>query len=173
MEQKKPLTHITAGLLIAAVLVVYSIIVNFLGVASNPGISLIQNAVIIGGLIYVVMQHGKDNNYQLSFGNLFAFGFKTTTVFTLIFVAFTVIFFLLFPDLKEKTFELARAEMEKNDKITDEQIDQAIEMSRRFFWVGVVGGSMFFMVIIGAIGSLLGAAFTKKRPQNPFEQQSV
>ena len=96
MEQKKPLTHITAGLLIAAVLVVYSIVVNFLGVASNPGISLIQNAVIIGGLIYVVMQHGKDNNYQLSFGNLFAFGFKTTTVFTLIFVAFTVLF--IFPE---------------------------------------------------------------------------
>lgn len=173
MEQKKPMTHITAGLLIAAVLVVYSIIINFLGATSNPGVSLIQYAIIIGGLIFVVLNHSKEHNNQLSFGNLFAFGFKTTAVYTILFVAFTVIFFLLFPELKEKTFEIARAEMEKNDKITDEQIEQALEMSRKFFWVGVVGGSMFFMVIIGAIGSLLGAAFAKKRPQNPFEQQSA
>jgi hypothetical protein len=39
--------------------------------------------------------------------------------------------------------------------------------------VGVVGGSTIFFIIIGAIGSLLGAAITKKRPNNPFDQPSV
>lgn len=173
MEQKKPMTHITAGLLIAALLVIYSIIVNFMGVSANAGVSLIQYAIIIGGLIFVINQYGKSKNNQVSFGNLFAFGFKTTAVFTIISIAFTVVFFLLFPEMKEKTFELAREQMEKNEDITDEQIDQALQMSRRFFWVGVVGGSMIFLIIIGAIGSLLGAAFAKKRPQNPFEQPSA
>jgi predicted MFS family arabinose efflux permease len=173
MEQSKPLSHITAGLLIAAVLVIYSIIVNFLQLTSHAGVSFIQWAIIIGGLILVVNLYGKAHNHRVTFGNLFAYGFKTTAVFTILFVAFTVLFFLLFPDLKEKTFEMAREQMEKQKGVTDEQIEQALAMSRKFFWVGVVGGSMLFMIILGAIGSAIGAAVTKKQPHNPFEQPII
>ncbi len=173
MEQKKPMTHITAGLLIAAIIVVYAIATQFLGMAQQTGIGLLQYVLIIGGLIYFVNQHGKAYDYTKSFGNLFAFGFKSTAVFTIIFIIFLIIFFLIFPDLKEKTFETARTEMEKNEKFTDEQIEQGIDMVRKFFWVMVVGGSMLGLIIVGCIGSLLGAAITEKRPQNPLDQLSV
>jgi hypothetical protein len=172
MEQTKPMTHITAGLLLAGLLVVYSIIVNFLGLTGQSGINLIQYLIIIGGLVFVIKRHGREHNYQVSFGNLFAFGFKSTAVFTIIFIAFTVLLFLLFPDLKEKTFEMAREQMEKNKRFSDSEIDSAIEMARKVFWVGIVGGTMFFLILIGAIGSLLGAALTKKYPQLPFDQQN-
>ncbi len=173
MEQKKPMTHITAGLLIAAIIVVYAIATQFLGMAQQTGIGLLQYVLIIGGLIYFVNQHGKAHDYTKSFGSLFAFGFKSTAVFAVIFIVFLIIFFLLFPDLKEKTFEAARIEMEKNEKLSDEQIEQGIDMVRKFFWVMVVGGSMLGLIIVGCIGSLLGAAITKKRPQNPLDQLSV
>ena len=173
MEQRKPMTHITAGLLVAGLLVIYSIIVNFLNLNGVPGINLLQYAIIIGGLIYVVKQYGKANNYTVSFGNLFAYGFKATAMFTILFIAFLILFFIAFPDLKEKTFEMARQQMEKQKNISDEDIDKAITISRKFFWVGVVGGTMFFLVIVGAIGSALGAYLTKKRPQDPLDQLSV
>lgn len=171
MEQQKPLSHIAAGLIIAGILVVFSTIINFMGLSASPGVGLIQPVVIIIGLIFIIRAYGKAHNYSLTFGNLFAYGFKTTAVFTIIAIAFSVLFLLLFPDIKEKSFDIARQQMENNPKLTDEQIDQALEISRKFFWVGVVGGSMLFMILMGAIGSLIGAAATKKQPNNPFEQQ--
>ena len=173
MEQRKPISHITAGLLIASLMVLYAIITNFLGLTSNAAVGFLQYILIIIALIFFINQHGKANNYQLSFGNLFSYGFKATAVFTLIFIIFLIIFFLLFPDLKEKSFEEARKRLEKNPSISEDEIDQSLEMVRRFFWVGVIGGTMFFMVLIGAIGSLIGAALTKKRPYNPLDQLSA
>jgi len=170
MEQKKPMTHITAGLLIAAIIVVFAIVTQFLGLAQQSSIGWLQYVLIIGALIYFVNQYGKAHDYTKSFGNLFSFGFKSTAVFTVIFIIFLVIFFLIFPEFKEKTFEVARTEMEKNEKLTDEQIEDGIDMVRKFFWVMVVGGSMLSLIIVGCIGSLLGAAITKKRPHNPLEQ---
>lgn len=173
MEERKPITHVTAGLIIAALLVVYSIVIQFLGLTQQKALGLLQYALIIGGLIYFVNQYGKAHNFTLSFGNLFAFGFKATAVFTIINIVFLILFFLLFPDMKEKTFEIARQQMEDNPKITEDQIEQGIDMARRFFWVGLIGGTMFFMILIGALGSLIGAAVTKKRPNTPFDQVSA
>jgi hypothetical protein len=173
MEERKPISHITAGLIIAALLVIYSIVVNFMGLTQQKSLGLLQYALIIGGLTYFVTQWGKAHNYTLSFGNLFAYGFKATAVFTIINIVFLIIFFLVFPEMKEKTFEMARTQMENNPNVSEEQIDQGIDIARRFFWVGLVGGTMFFMILIGAIGSLIGAAVTKKRPNNPFDQVRV
>lgn len=170
MEERKPVTHVSAGLIIAALLVVYSIIVQFMGLAQNQYLGLVQYALIIGGLIYFVTQWGKAHDYTLSFGNLFAYGFKATAVFTIINIVFLIIFFLVFPEMKEKSFEMAREQMEKNPNVSEDQIEQGIDIARRFFWVGLIGGTMFFMILIGAIGSLIGAAVTKKRPNNPFDQ---
>lgn len=171
MEQQKPISHIVAGLIIAGVLVIISTIIQFMNLATTPGVAWIQPIVIILGLLFLVRAYGKANNYTMSFGNLFAYGFKTTAVFTIITIAFSILFLLLFPDLKEKTFEMTRQQLEKDGKLSDEQIDQALEVTRKFFWVGVVGGSMLGMIIMGAIGSLIGAGATKKQPNNPFEQQ--
>ena len=173
MEERKPITHVSAGLIIAALLVVYSIIIQFLGLTQQKALGLLQYALIIGGLIYFINQYGKAHNYTLSFGNLFAFGFKATAVFTIINIVFLILFFLIFPDMKEKTFEIARQQMEDNPKITEDQIEQGLDMARRFFWVGLIGGTMFFMILIGALGSLIGAAVTKKRPNTPFDQVSA
>jgi hypothetical protein len=63
--------------------------------------------------------------------------------------------------------------MEENPNVSEDQIEQGIDIARRFFWVGLIGGTMFFMILIGAIGSLIGAAVTKKRPASPFENQSI
>src|SRR5215204_4081127 len=173
MQEKKPITHITAGLIIAAVLVVFSIIINFMGLTQQRSLGLLQYLLIIGGLVYFITQHGKEHNYTLTFGNLFAFGFKATAVFTIINIVFLIIFFLVFPEMKEKSFEMARQQMEDRGSVSEEQIEQGIDIARRFFWVGLIGGTMFFMILIGAIGSLIGAAVTKKRPVSPFENQSV
>lgn len=173
MEERKPIGHLQAGLLIAAVLIVYSIALNFLGQAGNQSLGMISYLIMIIGIVAFVIMHGKANNNELGFGDLFSYGFKTTSVLTIIFIGFLIIFNLIFPDLKEQAFEMARQKMEEQGNLSDDKIDQALEIMKKFFWIGIVGGTLIFFVILGAIGSLIGAAITKKEPVNPLDQSSL
>lgn len=168
MEQKKPVSHIVAGLIIAAVIVIYSILLNFLGLSQNQSLGWLAYLLLIGGLIFFVNQYGKANDYTLSFGQLFSYGFKATAIITLIMILFIVLFFAMFPEFKDKIMEAAREGMEKQGKMSDDQMDKAVQMFDRNFILFTGGGALFMYLLLGAIGSLLGAATTKKRPQNPF-----
>lgn len=170
MQENKPMTHITGGLIIAAALIVYSVILNVMGLGTNQTLGFVTYAILIIGLIVVINMYAKSKDNRVTFGELFAFGFKTTAVFTTIFIVFIVIFNLLFPELKEKGFEMARQQLEDQGKMSDDQIDQALAMGSKFFWVGVVGGTLLFFVILGALGSVIGAAVTKKKAVNPIDE---
>ncbi len=171
MEQTKPVSHVIAGLIIAAAVIVITLIMNFMGNAGSASGGWLTYLVIIGGLAYFVNRHGKETNYNSSFGNLFSFGFKATAVFTILFIVFLIIFNLMFPEFKEKAIEMAQKNLEDQGKLNEDQIDQALQMTKKYFWIFAIGGTMLGFIIIGAIGSLLGAAITKKRPNNPFDQQ--
>ena len=172
MEQRKPLTHTLAGLLIAGLVIVLSLIMMlFANSTSNPGSGWLTYLVIVVGLIISINMYAKSKDNFVSFGELFSFGFKATAVYTVIFIGFLILVSLLFPDFKTSAIEAVRTEMENQKNYNEEQAEMAIEMMEKYFWVFAVGGTMLAFVIVGAIGSLLGAAIAKKRPQNPFEQQ--
>jgi Protein of unknown function (DUF4199) len=173
MEQKKPISHFVAGLVIGAVLIVYTLILYFTGNQQNNALVYLSYLLLLAGLILFINLYGKAMNNQVTFGNLFGYGFKTTAFLALIMIAFTVIFFLAFPDVKEKMFDVAREKMEERGRMTDDQIEQGIQTWKKMFWVFVIGGIILFYAIIGAIGSLIGAAITKKKPVNPLDQMSM
>jgi ABC-type antimicrobial peptide transport system permease subunit len=81
--------------------------------------------------------------------------------------------YLIFPETRDVAIDEARKQMEKQGKMSDDQIDQAIEMTKKFFLPFAIGGSVIGTLIVGAIASLLGAAFAKKKPISPFDQQPV
>jgi uncharacterized membrane protein len=173
MEQKKPVSHLVAGLLIAAIMVVYSLILNFMDLWQNQAMGWLAYLIFIIALIVFINQYGKANDYRLGFGSLFGYGFKITAIVTLIVIIFMVVFFLAFPEYKEKMIETSRQAMEDQGNASDEQIDQAMGMMSRNFMLFAAGGALFGYLIMGCIGSLLGAAITKKKPQSPFEQTTL
>ena len=172
MEPKKPLTHVVAGLLIAGIVIVLSMVMMlFTKSTSNPGSGGVTYLVIIAGLILFINLYAKAKDNYVSFGELFSYGFKATAVYTVIFIGFLLLFSVLFPDFKANAIEAVRTEMENQKNYNEDQADKAIAMMEKYFWVFAIGGTMLGFVIVGAIGSLIGAAITKKRPVNPFEQQ--
>ncbi len=173
MENKKPVNALLAGVIISAVLIVFSILLNLLGQDQNRGLQMLTYLILIAGLIFFITQYGKANDYQKTFGQLFGYGFKATAIITLIFIVFTVIFVSLSPELKEKTLEAARIEMEKDSRLDDTQVDDSVKMMEKFFMVGIIGSILLFFLIVGCIGSLIGAAVTKKRPVNPIDQLNM
>jgi len=171
MESQKPISHVVAGLLIAGLVIAISMVMMlFTKSANKPGSGAFTYLIIIGGLIFFINQYGRVNNYQRSFGDLFSYGFKATAVYTILFIGFLVLFAVIFPDFKATQMEVARTAMENQKGITDEQMDKGMEMMNKYFWAFAIGGTTVAFVIIGAIRSLICAAVTKKRPQNPFEQ---
>ena len=176
MEQTKPVNHFVAGLIIDAILIAYSLILNFTGQNQNQTLGLLSYVILIAALIYFITQYGKALNYNAGFGKLFGYGFKITAIVTLITLIFTMIFFTVFPEYKEQIMDAMRTEMEKQvdaGKVQESQADSIVSTYESRFMLLTGAGILFMYLLIGAIGSLIGAAVTKKNPPTPFGDQTA
>jgi hypothetical protein len=174
MEESKPLSHFRAGLLIAAFMVVFSLIIHMMGQGNASSVGWLGNIVFIGALIYFINKYGKANNNTSSFGELFSYGFKITSIVTLIMIIFMVILFASNPEYKATMLEGVTTEMENQvdtGKITESQAETMITQYDKNFILFTGGSALFMYLVMGAIGSLIGAAITKKEPKTPFDQQ--
>jgi hypothetical protein len=169
--EKKPVTHIVVGLIISAVLIIFSLIINFTGQIGNQALGYVVYAVMMGLLVYFIIQYGKANDNNLSFGKLFTYGFKASAIIALITVAFNILLFMVFPDLKDKMMDISREQMAKRPGMTEEMVEQGMDMFKRNFTLFMIVGGIFMPVIFGAIASLIGAGVAKKNPPTPFQQQ--
>jgi hypothetical protein len=81
---------------------------------------------------------------------------------------------ILFPEMTEKGMELAREQMEEQGQLSESQIDQSMEMAKKFMLPFAIGGTLIGYLAIGAIGSLIGAGVAKKNPNpTPFESDNL
>ena len=160
----------TGGIL-AGVLILYSVILIVTDQLANQSLSWISYVFMIGILIYFIREFGKANENSKTFGELFSFGFKASAFATIILLAFQVVFNLLFPETQDRIMEISREKMAEDPRVTEEQIDMAMSFTKKFYLVFLIAGTIFSTLIFGAIGSLIGAAVTKKNPSSPFQSQ--
>ena len=173
MEAKKPISHFIASIIIAAVIIIYSFMLNFLGKSQDKTLGWVAYILFAAGLILFINLYGNAKKNEVTFGNLFSYGFKTTALSTLIIILCLVAVIFLMPDFKQKILDGMRKGMEDQGKLTDEKMDQAVDWVSGHFLLIIVGGALFMYLLIGVIGSLLGAAITKKKPVNPLDQMSM
>lgn len=167
-ETNKPLPHTVAGMVTAGILIVFSLILQFSDLARNKEAAFIGIGLLEASIALFVYRHAKSVGGEL-FGSLFSYGFKATAVATLVMIAFQVLFFLFFPEYRDQMFEIAREQMVKQGQLTGEQVSQALEGMKRFFWPMVIGGTLFNYLIAGAVGALIGAGLAPKRKPRAFE----
>ncbi|MDB5222087.1 MAG: hypothetical protein JWN83_754 [Chitinophagaceae bacterium] len=167
MEQKITST-ITKGFVIGLVMIAITLGMTFSGMAVDSSLKWLSYIIFITGVVIAISQYGKQINYNSTFGNYFAHGFKISALVTIIMIAYSVIFISVFPEFKEQALDAARKQMQSNKNISEDNMEKGIEMTKRFFMIGMVGGILLFYLITGAIASLIGAAITKKHPQ-PFQ----
>lgn len=101
----------------------------------------------------------------MTYGQGVGIGFWMSVVATVVAGLFTYVYAnIIDPATMENFFEAQRMQMEERN-MPDEQIDIAIEWTRKLFWVFyVIGG-----VVGGLILSLIVSIFTQKRnPAPPF-----
>lgn len=172
--ETKVTTPQVKGLIISLVLIVYGIIIYFVDGMRHPELSYIQYALFLAGIIWACVSYSNQLNANVTFGNLFAHGFKTSVVIAVITLAYSILAFkVLFPDMVDKSIEMSRQKMEESGKMSDSQIDQQLTMMRDHFTLFAVIGIIIGSAIIGAVSSLIGAAIAKKKPQDPFGNQAI
>ncbi len=159
------------GIMISLVLIAFGLIIQFMNLSDNKALSSIGIIFFFGAIIWSCIYYAKQMDANVSFGNVFADGFKTSAAVTAIMVVFTIISLkLLFPEMIDKALEQAQANMAKQNSMSDEQIETAMTMTKKFFIPFAIGGALIIYLLIGAIASLIGAAAAKKNPRDPFNQ---
>lgn len=175
--EKKMLTPVNKGLILSLISIVFSIVmfVAIPDMEQQQKFSWISYIIIVGGLIWACITYANDMKHNVTFGNVFAHGFKVTAVLASITVIYTVLAVtVIFPEMKDKALDMARKQMETNQDLSESQIDQALEMTQKFFIPFAIGGALIGTLIIGCIGSLIGAAIAKKNPHpTPFESDNL
>jgi len=172
--EKQITSHIIKGAILGGISILFSIIIYVFNLYTIQWLNWLSYAILIGGIIYGNVLFANQNDNNVTFGNIFAHGFKTTAVIIVITVIYTLLaLYVLFPDMVEKIIEMSRVEMEKNPKLTDEMIEQGITMTRKLFLPFAIAGAIFGTGFLGALGSLIGAAVAKKNPVDPFKQDTA
>lgn len=158
----------TKGIVIALILIIIALVGYFLDINPEGPSKYLSFGIFIVGIIVSINIYGKQIDYNATFGNYFAHGFKIAALVTAIMIIYIVIFVNLFPDVKEKAMEVARQKMEEKGNISQETINQGVEITKKFFMVFIIAGTLLGYLIFGAISSLIGAGITKKNPR-PIE----
>lgn len=164
MEQKSTST-VTKGFIIGLVIIAVTLGLSFSGMDMNSSLRWLPYLIFCIGIVLSISLYGKQVQHNSTFGNYFAHGFKISALVTIIMIAYTVIFISVFPEFKEKGLDAAREAMREQKSMSEEEINTGIEMTKRFFMVGLIGGILLFYIMTGAIASLIGAAVTKKDPR--------
>ncbi|MDR3715281.1 MAG: DUF4199 domain-containing protein [Puia sp.] len=168
--EKKITSHITKGLFIVLILALLDVVAGIWDFKLASWFRWIPTLVLFAAVIGSSIHYGSQNNYRVSFGDLFAYGFKTTAVVGCLLIFYTLLsIFVLFPETKEIALQQARSEMERDGKLTEEAINQGLSITRKFFVPFAIAGALFGTILVGALGSLVGAAVTRKNPVSPFE----
>ena len=159
------------GLVISLVIIIFSMVLYFTGQTANQTLSYLQYVILIGGIIWSCTSYAKQLNGNVTFGNIFAHGFKTTAVVIVIVTVYTILAIkVLFPDMLTIIIQQAKENMRKQPNVTDEQIDKGVDFMKNNFMTFAIAGIILLFGIVGLISSLIGAAVAKKNPQDPFSQ---
>lgn len=169
MEKKN--FHFTYGLVTGLIVVVIAAAFQVMKVPPKSPVQYILYLPFAVGVIMACTNYAKSMDNYVTFGKVFTIGFKTTTLVTLLVLAWVLLSFVIFPDIKEEYINMSLQAMEEQD-LTDAQIDSAMGITEKMFYPIMIGGAIFGNMVPGLIFSLIGAAVNKKKGNMPPQMQA-
>jgi hypothetical protein len=168
--KKKITTPVLAGLILSLIVIVLSLGMYFTGNYLETWAQYVSWAALLVGIIWAVINHAREKENNVTYGQLFAFGFKVAAVVACITIMYTLLSGLIFPDMKEKILEISRQRAMARPGATPEVVDRGMEMFENHYTLWLVTGIIFFDLVVGAVASLIAATIPKKNPISPFDE---
>lgn len=169
MEEKKIKTGsfaLTYGLILGAVSVIFALMLYSVDLHYKGGVmvGVVSIAITLILIVLGIYQFKKANNGFLTFGQ----GLKVGVGISLIGGIVGIIFNLLMsnvidPDMMTKALEFQKGELLANTKMTPEQVENQLEMGKKFSTptMQVLFG-LLFSIVLGFVFSLIPALALKK-----------
>lgn len=168
MEKKN--FHFSYGLVAGIIMVLMAAAFFVFHVEQNSPIQYIMYLPFAVGVIMACMNYGKAMDNYVTFGQVFALGFKTTALITIFMLGWMVLSFFIFPEMKDEYVQASILAMEKQD-LPESQIDEGVKMMQKFYYPMMIGATIFGNMVTGLIFSLIGAGVTKKKGKMPEHMQ--
>lgn len=173
MEENKPIfkTWLNFGLITAALLIVLDLVFYVLDVPRDSSVvRFVPYLIFIGGSIWAAKSYRDIHSGGLiSYGKSFSVGFMTSLLAAFIVSIYSYILLkYIDPSIITKALEVTEETMLDNPDLSDEQIDNMIELTTRFM-TPVMMAIMAFIwnVVVMAILNLITSIFIKKE-ETPF-----
>lgn len=169
MEENQPKTGkfaLNYGILLGVVSVVFGLMLFSLDMHYDQGWAIrgVSLGLTVVAIIYGISQFKKANEGFLNLSEALKLGAGIAVIAGIIGIIY---FFLLSnviePDYMDKMYEIGKeTAMADNPKLTEEQIDQGIEMQKSFAWL-TYPIILIFNIIIGLVIGLIGGLIMKKQ----------
>lgn len=155
------------GLLTGIASVILSLVLYATNLEQSP-VRWISMFVLAGGIVLAHKFFKQHNNGFMSYGQGLGIGAIIGVVSGLLSGIYMFVYTqFINPDFLTISLNKARADMEARGNLSDEQIEQGLQMSSKFMdgpflYIGAILGTLFFAFLL----ALIIAAFTKhKRPE--------
>lgn len=164
------------GLITGIASIVYTLVLYMVDLMQNKPLQYSGLIITLLGL-YFGIKSIREQNYNgfISYGRSLGSGVLISLFSTIVSLIFMVILYTVIdPNLIDKTLQESVNQMAARG-MTEDQIEQGIKMSHKFFIPFLVIGGLVFGTLMGFIISLILSIFMKKEEnpfQNPSEQKS-
>ncbi|WP_149276118.1 DUF4199 domain-containing protein [Pareuzebyella sediminis] len=169
MEENQPKTGkyaLNYGLLVGGVSVIFGIMLYTMDMQYERGIAVqgTQIAIAVVGILLGIYQFKKANSDFLQISEALKIGAGVALIAGIIgLIYFFVLSNFIQPDYMDQMYEIGKQEaLQNNPKLTEEQIDQGIEMQKEFAWV-TYPIIIIFNILIGLLVGLIGGLIFKKQ----------
>lgn len=158
------------GLITGVALIVYSTLLYTVGGIANNSLTLLIYVIIAVGLTLGIREFRGLNGGYLSIGEGVGLGALLAAVSGILSSAYSVLYTTVIdPSVREQMMNQVRARLEDQGKLTDEQIEQTMEITQKFqspglqFLIGILGS-----IVIGVVFSLIISAIMRRKNDDPF-----
>jgi hypothetical protein len=153
--------------LVTSIVITYAF--QFLNVDPNSSIKYLSFLPLLAFLFLTQKEYKDQLGGYLTYGEGFMAGFLYTIFTGVLIAVFTYVYYaILSPDMVGKILEASQKKMTEDGKMTQEQMEMALDMTRKYFAVFAVLGVIFIYAIFGTIVSLISAAVFKNE-RSPYD----
>lgn len=171
MEENQPKTGkfaLTYGLLVGGVGIVFGIMLFTMDLHYERGwgVQGTQIAILAAGIILGIYQFRKANFGFLNISQALKVGAGVALIAAILgLIYFFILSNFIEPEYMDKMYEIGKQQaMENNPKLTEEQIDQGIEMQKSMSWIFYPIGLLINIIIGLVVGLIAGLILKKQKP---------
>lgn len=167
-NQQKPTKNVALnyGLILGVVSILFHLSLFAMGkhLEQNIMVTLLSIAISAAIIVWGIKKYKEANNGFLSLGQGLKTGIGIAMISSVIYIIYTLLFLnVIAPETMEQGLEIARQKLLENPNMSEDQIDSALEMQKKFsgptFLIPIM---LIFSLFIGFVVSLIASLVMKK-----------